>query len=79
MSSPYMDDTYYRIDILEKVLIEEMVFLKPLEDPLEACLVGASQGEDVGLLGDKRDIYAKILNSALTFRGKHEEGLLMES
>ena len=50
MSLPSLEDTCSQVDILEKLLSEEMVFLKPLEDPLEACLVGAPKGEDVGLL-----------------------------
>ena len=40
-------------------------------------MVDAPKGEDVELVDDKRDIYSKILNSAPTFMGKHEEGLLM--
>jgi len=72
MSSPSLEDACYLVDILKKVLSEEMVFLKPLQDPLEACLVGASEGKDVGLSIDERDIYVIIVNSSPTFMGMPE-------
>ena len=42
------------MNILEKVLGEEIVLVKSLEDPLEACLVGTSEGEDMGCPIDER-------------------------
>jgi len=64
MSSSSLKDARYQMDILKKVLSEDMAFLKSLEDPLEACLISISEGEDVGCPIDERDIYTKLLNLA---------------
>jgi len=76
MSSPSLEGACYWVDILKKVLSEEVMFLKSLKDPLDACLVGAPEGEDMSLSNDQRDIYAKILNSTPTFTSKHETTFL---
>jgi len=70
MSSPSLEDAFYRVDILEKVLSEEMAFFKSLKDPLKACLVHIFKGEDIGCLIDERDIYTKILNLTTIFMDK---------
>ena len=64
MSSPTLEDTCYWVHILRSALTEEMVFLKPLEDPLETCLVDTFEDEVVGCPIDVRGIFAKLLNSA---------------
>jgi len=64
MSSPTLEEACHWVDILESMLSKEIVFLKPLEDPLEACFVGTFQAKVVGCLNDERGIYAKVLNSA---------------
>jgi len=63
------------IDILEKVLSEEMAFLKPQKDPLEDHLVDTLEDDVVECPNDEIIIYAKLLNSASTYMSsrKHEE------
>jgi len=41
MSSYAIEDAYYWINVLEKVLSKEAMSIKPPEDPLGTCLVGA--------------------------------------
>jgi len=61
MFSPTLEDACHLVDILERVLSEEIKVLKCAEDPLEACLEGIFEGMLVGCPKDHRDIYGKLL------------------
>ena len=80
MSSPTLEDACYRVDIFRRVLIEEMTLLNPSKDPLEGCLLETLEDEVEGCPTNEKDIYSKLLNSALTYMEnlRHEEGLFLE-
>lgn len=45
MASPILEEAYYRVDILQKIVTEEMMIRNPLINPLEACLIDSSRDE----------------------------------
>ena len=40
MANPTLDDTYYRVDVFEKVLNEKVLTCHYVENPLEVTLIG---------------------------------------
>ena len=63
MASPSLENACYQVDLLEKVVLEEIGMPSP-PVPLEACLIGV-YGNGVDPYPDKEiEIYAKVFNLA---------------
>jgi len=81
MAFATIEDACYWVDILEKVLIEEMTSLNPLRDPLKACLVGACKNQVEPCPNNESRVNANILNSVATYFAcqRHEASLSVET
>jgi len=63
-ASPSLEDACYRVDVLEKVVLEDIKTLSPPLDPFEAYLIGTYANGVDSYPNEEREIYAKILNWA---------------
>ena len=63
-ASPSLEDACYRVDVLEKVALEDIKTLSPPLDPFEAYLIGTYANGVDSYPNEEREIYAKILNWA---------------
>jgi len=62
-----LEDTYYRVNILEKVVMKVATIPSPLLDPLEACLI-VSYGHRMEAAQDEADkACIRILDSTLIY------------
>jgi len=70
-ASPSFEDACYRVDVIKKVVREEMTLLNSPSNPLEACLLGTLDKRVEGQPGDEREPYAHILDMAPLFPPQH--------
>jgi len=67
MVSPSLEDACYRVDVIKKVVLEDMGPRNSPLDPLEACLWRTLDERVEVQLGDEREVYAYILDMASLF------------
>jgi len=63
MATPALDDTYSRIDVLEKVPSREAMSFHFMDDPLEAVVIGY---DVTGTRIWKNEEYARLFNMSTT-------------
>jgi len=63
IASPSLGEGCYLIDVLGKVVLEEMETLSPPLDPLESCMIGNCGNVVDPHPNEEREVYEKILNS----------------
>ena len=63
MASPFLDNACYQVNMLEKVVLEEMKTLSTPSDPLEACLIGTYDNGFDSHPEKEKEAYAKILKA----------------
>jgi len=64
MTSPSLDDTCCRVDVLEKALSQEALTFHSAEDPIEAALVACHV---TGSHLEEKEEYARLLNTSTTY------------
>ena len=70
-ASPSLEDACYQVDVIEKVVLEEMGPLNSPLDSLEACLLGSINKSVEVQPRDEREVYAHILDMAPLFPPQH--------
>ena len=66
-ASPFLEDAWYWVDVIDKVVFEEMGTLNPLSNPLETCLLGTFDKRVEVQPSDEREVYTPILHMAQLF------------
>ena len=64
MASPTLDDSYYRVDILERALNQKAMIGCSVEDPLEGALIVCHV---IGSHSKEKEEYARLLNESTIF------------
>ena len=64
MAFPSLKDVSYQVNVIDKVVFEEMGTLNPPSDPLEACLLGTLDKRFEEQPSDERKVYTHILDIA---------------
>jgi len=72
IASPYLEDVCYRVDLLKKVVLEDMGTPSPPTDPLEACLIGICGNGVYPYSDEEIEIYAKVFNLAQPYLLRHQ-------
>jgi len=72
VASSSLEDAWYRADLLEKVVLEEMKTLNPPLDALEACLISVCGNGVDPYLDDEIGIYAEVFNLAQPYLPRHQ-------
>jgi len=67
MASASLEDACYWVDVIDKVVFEEMGTLNPLSNPLETCLLGTFDKRVEVQPSDEREVYTPILHMAQLF------------
>jgi len=58
MASPSLEDACYRVDVIEKIILEEIGPLNSPLDRLEVCLLGSLDKRVEVQSGGEREVYA---------------------